>query len=189
MARRNEGTRKVKTTVALPKVKIPRIATGSRNPAGWGSTEINLRARGAAGAASARRPEPAGDPPPEWGGTRPEWAIFWALTKLNLAVGEDFSYRPKLNTGWSASGESEIDFLIPNYAIGIEIQGRFWHYGQGSRKVMNDIMRVNLFALQGLKIIFIDEPDAISDPIYFATEALEGNDHSHVNRLRSSTQI
>lgn len=186
--RRGVSDRKTSTNIRIPNVKIPRILTGARNPPGWGATEVNLRARGAAGAASPRRQEPAGDPPAEWGGTRPEWAVYWALTKLGKQPGIDFTYRPKLSTGWTNSGQSEVDFLTDEN-IAIEIQGRFWHYGQGSRKVINDIMRVSSFALQGIKIIFIDEPDALSDPIHFTKEALQGNDLSHVNRIRSSTQI
>lgn len=188
--RRTSPDRRKTTTnlnVALP--KIPRANTGSRNPPGWGATEIKLRARGATGTNQSRIQEPAGEPHPEWNGTRPEWAVFWALGKLGKKPGDDFVYRPKLTTGWTSSGESEVDFLIPDYNIAIEIQGRFWHYGQGSRKVINDIMRVASFALMGIKIIFIDEPDALSDPIHFTKEALEGNDLSHVNRIRQATQM
>lgn len=188
-AGRGSESRKISTNIALPQVKIPRVLTGSRNPPGWGATEINLRAAGASGAASPRKPEPAGDPPPGWTGTRPEWAMRWGLEKNGLVPGEDFLYRPQLTTGWTSSGEAEVDFLVPGNSIAIEIQGRFWHYGQGTRKIINDIMRVSQFALMGLKIIFVDEPDALSDPIYYAKEALEGNDHSHVNRIRSSTQV
>lgn len=190
MVNRNVGAtdRKVKTNIRLPSVSIPRGATGSRNPPGWGATEINLRGAGAAGVSNLRKPEPAGDPPPEFTGTRPEWAIWWALEKLGKLPGEDFSYEAR-QPGVGASGQAQVDFLIHSVSIAIEVQGRFWHYGQGSKKVTNDILRVSEFARQGIKVIFIDEPDALSDPIYYVKEALEGNDHSHVNRMRSASQI
>ena len=172
-----------KTSIKLPQVKMPRVARGSRNPPGWGSTEVSIRGRGFPGAAQFRPIEPAGDPPPEWTGTRPEWAIWWGLTKTGLQPGLDFTYLARL-PGVGSGYYSTIDFLVPSYGIGIEVQGKYWHYGQGSDKIFKDMFRVNAFAGQGIKVIFIDEPDALTDPIYFVREALQGNDHSHVQTGR-----
>lgn len=172
-----------KTTIKLPSVKMPRVARGSRNPPGWGSTEISIRGRGWVGAANLRQQEPAGDPPADWTGTRPEWAVFWGLQRNGLQDGLDFTYLARL-PGVGASYYSQIDFLISDYGIGIEVQGKFWHYGQGSAKIFTDMFRVSAFAQQGYKVIFIDEPDALRDPAYFVKEALQGNDHSHVSSGR-----
>lgn len=167
---------KIKTTISLPQQRVP---AGSRNPKGWGTISQGIRARGFPGAAAFRQQEPAGDPPPDWMGTRPEWAVQWGLERNGLVDGLDFTYLARL-PGVGASYYSTVDFMVHDYNIGIEIQGKFWHYGQGSDKIMKDLFRINAFAGQGIKIIFIDEPDALSDPIYYVREALEGNDHSHV---------
>lgn len=171
--------RKIKTTISLPQVRIPSGSTGTRNPAGWSSQLRGIRGRGFPGAADLQEQEPAGDPPPEWRGTRPEWAVQWALTRIGLTDGLDFTFLARL-PGVGSSYYSTVDFLIIDYNIGIEVQGKYWHYGQGSDKIMSDLFRISAFAGQGVKIIFIDEPDALADPIYFVKEALEGNDHSHV---------
>jgi hypothetical protein len=127
-----------------------------------------------------QRQEPAGDPPADWPGTRPEWAVQWGLTRNGLVDGLDYTYQARL-PGVGSSYYSTVDFLIETYSIAIEVQGKYWHMGQGSDKIFNDMFRVSAYARQGIKVIFIDEPDALEDPAYFVKEALEGNDHSHVS--------
>lgn len=126
--------------------------------------------------------EPAGDPPEDWTGTRPEWAIWWALERLGYSAEDDFVYQAKL-PGVGSSYYSTVDFLIHSVNIGIEVQGRYWHYGVGSDKEYHDTMRATLFAAQGITIIFIDEQDCLDDPMYYVQEALEGNDHSDIGRV------
>lgn len=166
-----------KLNIKLPQQRIP---SGSRSPRGWGKITQGIRARGATQlAGSMQRQEPAGDPPDDWTGTRPEWAIQWGLMKNGLTDGLDFTYLARL-PGVGSSYYSTVDFLVESYNIAIEVQGKYWHYGQGSDKIMKDLFRVAAYQGQGIKVIFIDEPDALSDPVYFVREALEGNDHSHV---------
>jgi hypothetical protein len=129
-----------------------------------------------------KQPDPAGEPPKDWMGTKPEWSVFWGLQKNGLVEGIDFTYLARL-PGVGAGYYSQVDFLMPYYFIGIEVQGKYWHYGQGTQKIMSDQMRVALFAGQGIEIIFIDEEDANSDPIYYVKEALRGIDHSHVTSM------
>lgn len=166
-------------TVRVPSVKMPRVKSGSRNPAGWGNLDIAIRGRGSPIAGKLTRPEPAGDPPEDWTGTRPEWAVYWGLRTNGLQEGDDFVYQARL-PGVGAGYFSQVDFLIESYSIGIEVQGKFWHYGQGTQKILTDMFRENAFAGQGIKIVFIDESDALEDPRYYVGEALRGNDHSHV---------
>jgi very-short-patch-repair endonuclease len=173
------GATKNISPVRYPKVKLPRVATMTRNPPGWGSTEINLRSRGIRGMGNLKKPEPAGEPPAQWTGTRPEWAIYWGFMTNGMEEGKDFTFRATV-PGAGAGYYSQVDFLAPDYNIAIEVQGRFWHLGQGSRKVITDIMRVNIFAQQGIQVIFIDENHALEDPRYYVQEALKGVDHSHV---------
>ena len=168
-----------KQTIKLPEVKMPRGASGTRNPPGWGSLNVRIKGTGFPGAAKMKAQEPAGDPPPTWAGTRPEWAVQYGLEHNGLVDGLDFVYQARL-PGVGAGYYSTIDFLVPSFGIGIEVQGKYWHYGQGSTKIFTDIFRVSAFAGQGINVIFIDEQDALVDPQYYVKEALQGNDHSHV---------
>lgn len=168
-----------KQTVALPNVKIPRGASGTRNPPGWGSLNVRIRGQGFPGALNLKPIEPAGNPPNTWPGTRPEWAVQWGLEHSGLVDGRDFVYQARL-PGVGAGYYSTVDFLIYTFGIGIEVQGKYWHYGQGSQKIFTDLFRVSAFASQGIQVIFIDEIDALTDPTYYVKEALLGNDHSHV---------
>ena len=178
------GATKNVSKVKYPSVKLPRAATMTRNPPGWGSTEINLRGRGIKGVGKFKKPEPAGEIPPWFenlypSATKPEWAIFFGFMQSGMEHGKDFTYRATV-PGAGAGYYSQVDFLALDYNIAIEVQGRFWHLGQGSRKVLTDIMRINTFAQQGIKVIFVDEQHALEDPKYYVQEALKGIDHSHV---------
>lgn len=166
------------TNVRLPSVSLPTLTYIPRNPPGWNTTEVSVRSRGLPGVTNnLQKPEPAGDPPQDWTGTRPEWAVWWALIRKGLKPGQDFFYESLL-AGVSASYYSQIDFLIPKFFVGIEVQGTYWHYGQGRKKMAHDLIRLRLFAEQGIKVIFIDEKDALSDPEHYVDQALKGIDES-----------
>jgi hypothetical protein len=176
MAKRDQHT---KTTITIPQVKLPQGASNTRNPPGWGSLKVRIKGQGSPLAGRMKIEEPAGEPPPTWPGTRPEWAVQWGLEHNGLVDGLDFTYQARL-PGVGAGYYSTIDFLLPDFGIGIEVQGKYWHYGQGSAKIFTDLFRVSAFAGQGIHVIFIDEGDALADPQYYVKEALQGNDHSHV---------
>lgn len=170
---------KVKTKVNLP--SLPKLITVPRNPPGWGVTEITIRSRGMPGAAILQQREPAGDPPDGWTGTAPEWAVYWALTRLGYIEGQDYEFVENVG-GVEASYYSQLDFLFPALGIGLEVQGSFWHMGVGSAKQFSDQTRRDLFAQQGIDVIWLDEDDVLADPIYFVKEALAGVDHSELGR-------
>lgn len=166
-----------KENLELPNVTLPRLSSLPRNPKGWNTSEMTIRSEGWSGALDLRQREPAGDPPASWMGTRPEWAVNWALKRTGLEEGSDFIFEAML-PGVGTSYYSTVDFLIYGADIGIEVQGTFWHYGLGTDKEFHDFMRVSLFAEQGVKIIFIDEEDCLADPEYYVKQALQGIDHS-----------
>lgn len=172
--------------VRLPRLKTPWLPGVPREPRGWGRTEVTIFPRGSEVAERFRVGEPAGDPPIWWreqfpGGTKPEWAIYWALLQLGLKPEEDFIVHAVL-PGVMRSFYSQIDFLLPDFQIGIEIQGIYWHYTLGSKRQERDVFRFAYFAQRGIRVVFIDEDDALRDPIYYAKEALAGRDHSKLVR-------
>jgi hypothetical protein len=119
-------------------------------------------------------------PPDDWPGTEPEWAVYWAHQQLGLQEGLDFAYR--LITGGPSfrhgSGGIELDFFEFDLNIGIDIQGFFAHYKLGADKQAADTSTELDIASKGITLIFIDDTDAETDPIFYLREARNGIDHS-----------
>lgn len=161
------------------RIQIPRLTgvPGVKAPAGWALTGVSIRRRGHPGVAIADDPEPAGEPPVSWPGTRPEWATHWALTRLGYQPEIDFFYRQSayLGQGW---GGGEVDFLLPREQLGFEVQGELWHYGLGTAKIEQDALRGALWKGQGLTVIFLDDADVLKNPIFYVREGLAHRDHS-----------
>lgn len=165
------------TSVEIPNVKLPSLGRAPRNPPGWNQTEIAIRQEGFEQAIDFGEREPAGEPPEWWSGTRPEWSVYWGLLRNGLHDGEDFTYKAMLPTVGS-SYFSNVDFIVKPFGIAIEVQGEFWHYGQGTDKQINDQIRRALLTQFVLNVIFIDESDALRNPKFYVREALAGRDHS-----------
>lgn len=162
--------------------KIPRLPGVPREPRGFGRSEAAIIPRGMRGLEQFRVQEPAGEPPLWWleqypGGTKPEWAVFWALLQLGYHPEDDFFVHAQL-PGAGRGFSSQVDFLLPNLGIAIEVSGIYWHYTLGSERQERDLFRLLYFAERGIRVIFIDEDDALRDPIYYVKEALLGHDHS-----------
>ena len=118
------------------------------------------------------------EPPEWWIGSRPEWAVYWALISLGKKPDIDFSYQSAQLGGRLSKGGAVIDFLMydpPNLAI--NVQSTFYHYRTFAQQTKGQLQRVQLEGY-GLTVIYIDEQDALSNPRYFVQEALMGNDYS-----------
>lgn len=174
-------------SVQIPRVRKPRLPGLPREPRGWGRTEISVIPRGMKGLEQFEVQEPAGDPPPWWqrtyGGTKPEWAVFWALLRLGYRPEDDFFVHATL-PGVGRGFYSQVDFLLPDLRIAIEVSGIYWHYSLGTERQERDLFRQLYFAERGIQVVFIDEDDALRDPLYYVKEALEGRDHSKLRRGR-----
>lgn len=168
--------------VTLPGKNLTRLPSVPRNPPGYGTSEVSLRTRGLPGAQNLQRAvEPAGDPPDDWPGTRPEWAFKWALDTLGYEMNEDYYYEFNV-AGIGASYYSQFDFVIPAYHIAVEVQGEFWHYSQGHTMLGRDELRRNMAAQFDFTLIFVDEDDVLVRPVFLAEEAIRGIDHSKTGK-------
>ncbi len=122
------------------------------------------------------------EPPADWTGSRPEWAIYWALLNMGKKDGIDFIYQSSRMGGRLSKGGVVIDFLFldpPNLAI--NVISRYYHYATTPQRTADELQRA-LLEGQGLKVIFIDETDALRNPKYYVQDALNGIDHSVYGR-------
>lgn len=124
-------------------------------------------------------PEVFPDAPANWGGSKPEWAIYWALTQLKLQEGVDFSYQVAWSGGRQERGGMVIDFYIWSLNLGISIQSVYYHYANTTDRGIDEMNRAQAEA-GGLTMVYIDEEDALRNPIYYAKEALAGRDYSRM---------
>lgn len=112
-----------------------------------------------------------------WMGTLPEWLVYQALEKLNI----DFDYQSSQMGGRLDKGGAVIDFYLPGYGIGINVNSIYWHYNRPGQVVSDELQRESLEG-QGIIMIYIDEDDILRNAFYYVSEALKGNDHSRVTR-------
>jgi hypothetical protein len=120
-------------------------------------------------------PKPASFDKEHGQASEPEWAIFWALTKL----GATFVFQQSFWYGRKQIGGAVADFTVTiPVTIVIRVQGEYWHYGMGSDKIEADEIQKMRFEADGFTCIDIDETDAETNPLYYAREALLRIDHS-----------
>jgi very-short-patch-repair endonuclease len=123
--------------------------------------------------------QPFPDPPDTWMGTLPEWAIYWAHLAIGRKPYQDFQYQ------YSFDGSTIFDFFEFQERLAIEVQGLYWHYEFQKQQVVNDQLRKIRAEAVGITLIFIDEDNALADPIFYLREALAERDHSRAATGRS----
>jgi len=119
--------------------------------------------------------------PSSFGGTLPEYVVYITLVRLGKQPDVDFTYQSSQFGGRMERGGLVVDFLFynpPDLAIGV--QGVYYHYGFGTQTIARDRMAREQLAGQGVSLIFIDEDDVLTDPVFYVREALNYNDHSRL---------
>ena len=116
-------------------------------------------------------------PPRGWSGSVPEWAAYWALGRLGYEDGVTFFFQTPFLGGRLFSGGAVIDFWLPDFRIGIRIQGLYWHYGDPDKTASDEMQRVSLEG-DGIRIVDVDEDDVLRAPIPIMRDAVAGIDHS-----------
>ena len=117
------------------------------------------------------------EPPADWIGSRPEWAIYWALNRLGYSG--RFEYQSPRMGGRLARGGAVLDFYIPELNLAINVQSTYYHYSTTPQRVSGALQKAMIESL-GIKVIYIDEEDALANPVYFVKEALAGISHSQM---------
>lgn len=121
--------------------------------------------------------KPYPDPPLDWKGTQPEWAIYWAFGAIGYKEHQQFEY-----LYFTEATPNGVDFYVYDLNLIIEIFGIYWHYQVGQEKLQGDIERQIRLEGMGFSYMVIDEDDAMKAPIHFLREALAGRDHSRLAR-------
>lgn len=119
--------------------------------------------------------------PSDWAGSVPEFLVYASLIKQGKIEGVDFTYQSALMGGRLDKGGVVLDFTFydpPDLAI--NVQGEYYHYGQGATYIQNDLIVRQQMAGQGINLIFIDESDVLEDVDYYVKEALNYKDHSQL---------
>ena len=112
------------------------------------------------------------DPPEDWMGSRPEFAVFWALTRLKV----EFNYQTSFLGGRLTKGGAIVDFEIPSLNLVINVQSNYWHYGSSGKIASDKAQRIALEGL-GLTVIWIQEDDVLRNPMFYVREALNFREH------------
>ena len=126
-------------------------------------------------------PEKLPNVPPDWKGSVPEFYIFWALQRVGLHPDIDFTYQSYEMGGRMQAGGAVVDFIIPEYSLAINVQSIRYHYATSQQKTHDRFLRAMLEGY-GIRVIYIDEEDALKDPIFYVKEALVFRDHSRMTR-------
>lgn len=122
--------------------------------------------------------------PADFEGTLPEFIVFQTLVRLGFEPGIDFSFQSALFGGRFEKGGVIIDFLFFNPPdLAINVQGTFFHEGQGVTTINRDRIARAQLAGQGITLIFIDEEDIRTDPEAFVRDALRYIDRSFLGGI------
>ena len=107
--------------------------------------------------------------------SKPEKAIYNALKRLGIT----FEFQSSLLGGRQWLGGVVADFYLPENNLIISCLGLYWHYTQPDRITKDKIQGIAL-ETRGIKVIFIDEDDALRNALFYVSEALRGIDHSRL---------
>lgn len=96
-------------------------------------------------------------------------------------LGVQYEFQSKMFGGREVKGGAVADFIIPSLNLVINIQGEYWHYGNPSTEV-RDQLQAQAYVSAGYTYIRIDAEAALSNASFYVSEALRGVDHSRKAR-------
>ena len=116
-------------------------------------------------------------------GSLPERMVIRELRRRGLQQDIDFFFQGTLFGGRAVRGGYVPDIVFgPTYpGLAFNIQGVYWHYGQGFEVIARDRLQREQMAGQGITLIFLDEDDVLKDVRYYVGEGLEYKDHSRLS--------
>ena len=122
------------------------------------------------------------NPPSGWKGSKPEWSIYWAAERLGYKDGVNVFYQSPYAGGRLNRGGAVIDFVFPFENIGVRVQGVYFHYAKGGdTRAFDQLQKIEIES-SGMRVIDIDEDDALRAPVSYLRDALAGIDKSRTSR-------
>ena len=122
--------------------------------------------------------KPAEEVPQWWlerGGSQPEYWVYRAIVRTGrLEEAGDFTYQAKKFGGRSVRGGAVVDFVIRSPRVGINVQSKYYHNRTTDQRAHDAIQRASL-EVNGLRVEYIQEEEAINSPDEAVREALAGN--------------
>jgi len=112
------------------------------------------------------------EPSETWAGSKPEWAVYWALLKLGMKG--KFSYQLG---GRMSKGGAVLDFYFPDLNLAINVQSTYYHYKTATQQARGELQRAQLESM-GITVVYVHEEDVLRDPIFYVKEALAGREHT-----------
>ena len=113
-------------------------------------------------------------PPIDWPGSLPEWFVNWALLQLGMAG--QYTYQNSLLGGRLSKGGMVLDFYFPALELAINVQSTYFHYRTAAQRTNDMIQRAQLEGM-GIRVVYIQEEDALRNPVFYTREALRGIEH------------
>jgi len=120
-------------------------------------------------------PRPLPKVPDDWTGSAPEFYIYWALCVVGYSDKSDYQV-PQMG-GRLTKGGTVLDFYIPSLNLAIMVQSVRFHLADPDQRQADALIKAQLTSM-GMSVIYIDEEDALRNPIYYVTEAIAGVSHS-----------
>ena len=113
-------------------------------------------------------------PPATWMGSLPEWNVNWALLKLGMKG--QYVYQSSKMGGRRDKGGAILDFYFPDLMLAINVQSTYFHYRTTAQRSNDEMQKAQLEGM-GIRVIYIQEADALANPLYYVQEALKGIEH------------
>ena len=111
--------------------------------------------------------------PDTWVGSIPEYLVYKALLKLGMRDGEDFIYQAPQMGGRLERGGAVLDFYFPALHLAINVQSVWFHYRNTEQRTADAMRRAQLES-QGIRVVYIQEAEALRNAIYYVQRAISG---------------
>ncbi len=107
-------------------------------------------------------------------GSLPEYLVYEALLKLGMKG--QFTYQSSMLGGRTTKGGAVMDFYFPELRLAINVQSTYFHYRTTGQRTNDKLLRAQLEG-QGIKVIYIQEADALANASFYVRDALRGIEH------------
>jgi len=121
-----------------------------------------------------KKQEPKLVQPPWFMGSLPEWLVYDALLKMGMK--DQFTFQSSRMGGRQSKGGVVLDFFFPDLRLAINVQSTYFHYRTAQQRMNDSLQRAQLEGM-GIRVIYIQEEQALANASYYVKDALMGIEH------------